>query len=334
VSALDGSSNHDGLATDATSGSAIAVLGGTGLIGSSIARAFLDGGHKVIVLARHDVDGHRAPLLAGATLVLGDAREPSTLERVLDGVGHVVSALGAPHPAASASDPLAQFDAELPVLLDLLERVAARGGIGFTYLSSGGAIYGDVDELPVNEEAECHPVSPYGVTKLAAERYVLMAARRREVPVRILRVANAIGASQTHRTGQGVIAALLHGAQTGTAVRLFGDGSSIRDYVDVADVATAAVALSALDRPALVVNVGSGVGHRLDAVVHLVEEVTGAAIKVEQAPTRPTDVRSITLDVSRLCGLMEWHPRTLRKSVEDTWAQWCAWRDDARLVTS
>ncbi|HUD69014.1 MAG TPA: NAD-dependent epimerase/dehydratase family protein [Acidimicrobiales bacterium] len=337
MSGLGGSSNDDDLATNAISGAAaahtVAVLGGTGLIGSSIARAFLDGGHEVVVLARHDVDVRRAPLLEGATLVLGDAREPSTLERVLEGVGHVVSALAAPHPAESAKDPLAQFEAELPVLLDLLERVAARRGIGFTFLSSGGAIYGDVEELPVNEEAECHPVSPYGVTKLAAERYVLMAATRREVPVRILRVANAIGASQTHKTGQGVIAALLHGAQTGTAVRLFGDGSSVRDYVDVADIATAAVTLSSLDQPALVVNVGSGVGYRLDAVVQLVEDVTGEVIKIEQAPLRPTDVRAITLDVSRLRGLMEWHPRALRKSVEDSWAQWCAWRDDARSVT-
>jgi len=332
-----GGSSNDGSATTptigASTGRAVAVLGGTGLIGSSITRAFLDSGHEVVALARHDVDGHRAPLLDGAKLVFGDAKDESALEQVLDGVDHVVDALGAPHPAESAKDPLAQFDAELPVLLDLLELVAARPGVGFTYLSSGGAIYGDVDELPVNEEAECHPVSPYGVTKLAAERYVLMAAKRRGVPVRVLRVSNAVGATQSPRTGQGLIAALLHGAQTGSAVRLFGDGSSVRDYIDVADVAAASVALSVLGLPALVVNVGSGIGHRLDAVVQLVEDVTGEAIKIEPAPSRPTDVRAITLDVSRLSGLMEWLPRPLRHSVEDAWAQWCAWGDDGRSGT-
>jgi UDP-glucose 4-epimerase len=312
---------------------AVAVLGGTGLIGSSVARAFIDQGHDVVVLARHDVHVHRASLLAGATMVHGDARDPALLGQVIDGVGHVVDALGAPHPAESAKDPLAQFDAELPVLLDLLERLAERRGVGFTYLSSGGAIYGDVDSLPVNEEAECHPVSPYGITKLSAERYVLMAARQREVPVRVLRVANAIGATQSPRTGQGVVAALLQAALTGTPVQLFGDGSSVRDYVDVADIAQACVALSSLDHAELVVNVGSGVGHRLDAVVQLVEGVTGESIKVERAPSRPTDVRAITLDVSRLGGLMAWHPRTLRQSVEDAWARWCDWRDDTGAVT-
>jgi UDP-glucose 4-epimerase len=308
----------------------VAVLGGTGLIGSSIVRAFLDGGHEVVALARHDVDRHRASLLDGATLVFGDANDRSTLAKLLDGVDHVVDALGAPHPAESARNPLAQFDAELPVLLELLELVAGSRGTGFTYLSSGGAIYGDVDELPVSEDAECHPVSPYGVTKLAAERYVLMAARQHEVRVQVLRVANAIGATQLPRTGQGVIAALLHGAETDCAVRLFGDGSSVRDYVDVADVAAACVAVSAVDLPELVVNVGSGIGHRLDEVVALVEDVTGASIRVDQAPARPTDVRAITLDVDRLRGLMAWHPISLRHSVERAWAQWRAWHLEER----
>src|ERR1019366_827832 len=165
----------------------------------------------------------------------------------------------------------------------------------------------------------------YGVTKLAAERYVLMAARQREVPVRVLRVANAIGATQMSRTGQGVIAALLHGAQSGSSVQLFGDGSSVRDYVDVADVAKACVALSSLESAELVVNVGTGVGHRLDAVVQLVEDVTGETIKVDRAPSRTTDVREITLDVARLKGLVDWRPMTLRQSVQGAWVQWCAW---------
>jgi UDP-glucose 4-epimerase len=332
VSDRGGSSNDDASKTP-PSGSAprtVAVLGGTGLIGSSICRAFLDSGRTVVAFARHDVDPHRAPLLDGATIVLGDANDAPTLKGVLDGVDHVVDALGAPHPALSARKPLAQFDAELPVLLSLLELVAARRGIGFTYLSSGGAIYGDVDDLPVNEDAECRPVSPYGVTKLTAERYVLMAARRSGVQVQVLRVANAIGPTQLAGTGQGVIAALLHGAETGCAVRLFGDGSSVRDYVDVADVAAASVALSVLNPPGLVVNVGSGVGYRLDAVVALVEDVTGASIRIDRAPARPTDVRAITLDVDRLRGLMSWHPTPLRRSVEAAWAQWRAWREEER----
>jgi len=328
VSAPDESSSADLAAPRGAHGASklpVAILGGTGLIGSSIARAFLEVGHEVVVFARRDVDDHRAPLLAGATVVLGDARDSAALGRVIDGVGHVVNALGAPHPAASAADPLAQFDAELPVLLDLLERLAARRGVGLTYLSSGGAIYGDVDDQPVNEEARCHPVSPYGITKLAAERYVLMAARQREVPVRVLRVANAIGATQMPRTGQGVIAALLDGAQSGSSVQLFGDGSSVRDYVDVADVAKACVALSSLESAELVVNVGTGVGHRLDAVVQLVEDVTGETVKVDRVPSRTTDVREITLDVARLKELVDWTPMTLRQSVESAWLQWCAW---------
>ena len=181
----------------------VAVLGGTGLLGATIARRFLDEGCGVVVLSRHRPDERTAPLVDGARHVLGDAGDPRALAEVLDRADHVVHALGAPHPAASAAAPLAQFAAEVPVLLGLLEALRQRPDVGLTYLSSGGAIYGDAPILPVREDVECHPRSPYGVTKLAAERYVLMAAHVDGLDARVLRVANAYGARQRAGVGTG-----------------------------------------------------------------------------------------------------------------------------------
>lgn len=303
----------------------VAVLGGTGLIGSAVAHAFLDDGRAVTVLARRAPDQRHAPLLEGASVVLGDASDPASLRKALDGVDHVVAALGTPHPADSARAPLAQFEAEIPVLLGVLDEVRARSGVGLTYLSSGGAIYGDVDTLPVSEETECHPVSPYGVTKLAAERYVLMASRTDGVDVRILRVANAYGALQRPRTGQGIVAALLHAAATGAPVRVFGDGSAVRDYVEVRDVAGAVVALEALDEVPQVINVGAGTGHRLTDVLEIVEAVTGRSITVHHDAPRPSDVRAVVLDVTRLSSLVPWRPMPLEHGVADAWGAWVRW---------
>lgn len=308
----------------------VAVLGGTGLIGAAVARAFLDAGASVTVLARNEPDPRRAGALDGATVVTGDAISPTVLHDALDGASHVVDALGAPHPAASARAPVAQFDAELPGVLGILDELRQRPGVGLTYLSSGGAIYGNAETLPVAEDTECHPISPYGVTKLAAERYVLLSSRRDGVPVRILRVANAYGPLQRPRTGQGLIAALLHAAETQTPVDLFGDGSTLRDYVHVADVAAATVQLAANDGIELVVNVGSGVGHTVDEVLELAERVTGTTIEVRRLDARPTDVRGVVLDVKRLSSLMTWEPQSLEFGMADAWRQWTAWRHAGR----
>jgi UDP-glucose 4-epimerase len=312
----------------------VAVLGGTGLIGAAVVREFLDARWEVTVLARHEPDAHRADALKGAEVVIGDALSPTVLHDTLDGVHHVVDALGAPHPAASARAPVAQFDAEVPSVLAVLDELRQRPGVGLTYFSSGGAIYGNAEVLPVPEGAECNPISPYGVTKLAAERYVLMASERDGVPVRVLRVANAYGSLQRPRTGQGLIATLLHGAATGTPVQVFGDGSTVRDYVDARDVALATVQLATNDTRELVVNVGSGCGHTVDDVLAIAEKVTHASIEVHRLEARATDVRAVVLDVRQLSTLLDWQPRSLEGGVADVWAQWTDWDRAEHVATS
>lgn len=299
---------------------AVAVLGGTGLLGATIARRLLDEGCDVVVLSRHHPDERTEPLVDGARHVLGDAGDPRALADALDGATHVVHALGAPHPAASAAAPLAQFAAEVPVLLGLLEALRQRPGVGLTYLSSGGAIYGDAPILPVREDVECHPRSPYGVTKLAAERYVLMAAHVDGLDARVLRVANAYGARQRAGGGQGLVATMLRAAATGGPVHVFGNGGAVRDYVDVRDVAAAVAALRGAEGPPIV-NVGAGVGHRIVDVLALVEEVTGTTLEIRHEPRRATDVDAVVLDVERLRGLMTWRPRSLLDGIGEAWAE-------------
>jgi len=299
----------------------VAILGGTGLLGAAIARRCREEGLDVTALARHRPDARTTQLLDGARLVLGDATTPSSLRAALDGATHVVVTLAAPHPAASAAAPRAQLDAELPVLTNLLAELRHRPGVALTYLSSGGAIYGDAPSLPVSETTECHPRSPYGVAKLAAERCILAAAHEDGLRARILRVGNAYGPRQRPRTGQGIVAAMLLAARTGAPVTVFGDGDAVRDYVDVRDVAAALVALQAPGAGAEVVNVGTGVGHRILDVRSIVEEVTGSGIELRFEPRRDTDVTAVVLDVARLAALVPWRPRSLLDGVADAWRE-------------
>jgi UDP-glucose 4-epimerase len=283
-----------------------------------VARRFLDDGWDVTVLARRAPDAAGAALLDGAAVVLGDA-DGAALRESLDGAAHVVHALGVPHPAASAAAPRRQYEVEVGRLLRVLDELRRRPGTSLTYVSSGGAIYGDAEVLPVGEDAPCRPRSPYGATKLMAERQVGHAVVQDGLRARIVRVANAFGARQRHDTGQGIVATLLHAARTGAPVTVFGDGTAVRDYVDARDVADAVAALTRREGGPCVVNVGSGTGHRVLDVREVVERVTGATLTVHHVEPRPTDVTAVVLDVARLGGLVDWRPRPLVDGVRDAW---------------
>lgn len=293
-------------------------MGGTGFIGSEVVRAFRGAGMRVRALARrHPVED--APALdAGVELVLGLAEDEAILERILEGVDWVVHALGCPPPSASADD----FDVTaLSVLgLDmLLEALRARPGIGLTFVSSGGAVYGDVEDLPAHEDTRCRPISAYGLSKLMAEDSIAAYSARYGIAARILRVSNAYGPGQDATNGQGVIDAFLRSAITGDPVPVFDQGRAVRDYVHVGDVAQTIVALRPGRDGPQVVNVGAGVGHSVAQVLALVEEITETRLSVSWMPRRPSDVSSIVVDVSRLEELMDWRPRDLATGIAQTW---------------
>lgn len=296
-------------------GPRVLVLGGTGLLGAEVARTLLAEGTPVTVVARQAPTGVRADWLAPAEVVLGPADDPSVLAKALEGVGHVVHALGALPPARTDRHPLEHQAVVVPTLLGVLDALVERPGVGITYLSSGGAVYGSGCRLPVTEDSPCHPVSAYGVTKLTAEHFVGMYATVHGIPARVLRVANAYGPLQAAGTGQGVVAAFVEAALAGEPVRVFGDGSVVRDYVEVSDVARAVSRLLARGDGPLVVNVGTGVGHSVRQVVGVVEDATGRRLEVEWAPTRRTDVDAIYLDTTRLASLIEWAPTPLAEGV-------------------
>ncbi len=296
----------------------VLVLGGTGFMGSEIARAFVAMGSSVTVVGRHDPGG-RCAGLAGAELVLGDAGDPLVLSPLVDRVDHVVHAVGSMLPKESNASPAEDTATTLPAILSLLELLRFRPGVGLTYLSSGGTVYGNPTQVPVSERASCDPTTSYGVVKLAAEKYIGMYAMLYDMRTRILRIGNTYGPFQPAGRSQGIVGAFLAAARDGTPVRVFGDGSMVRDYVHVSDVAYAVVELARRPEGPRVVNLGSGVGHTVLDVVDIVSRVTGVGLAVEHFPDRGFDVRAIVLDVGVLSGLVAWDPIPFEEGIERTW---------------
>jgi UDP-glucose 4-epimerase len=296
----------------------VLVLGGTGFIGSEVVRGCRGAGFEVRAVAR------RAPnewaCERAVELVLGEAEDPLLLDRALDGIDWVVHAVGCPPPAASTDHFESTADSVLG-LDTLLEALRVRPGVGLTFVSSGGAVYGDALRLPVDEDMRCRPISAYGLGKLMAEDAIAAYSARYDIPVRILRVANAYGPGQDASSGQGVIGAMLRAAVDGGSVPLFDGGRAVRDFVHVTDVTKAVVALRPGRSEPQVVNVGSGVGHSIAQILSIVEAVTGSDLHIRWLPRRPSDVHAIVLDLTRLRKLMAWHPRVLEDGITQTWQE-------------
>jgi UDP-glucose 4-epimerase len=238
--------------------SSICVTGGAGFIGSHVAEALVSRGHRVIIL--DDLSsGRRANVPAGAELVVLDVRSREAAELLVDrGVEILVHHAAQMDVRRSVEDP--RFDADVNILglLNLLE-AARRGRVRQTVLAStGGAIYGEQDSFPAGEDHQVRPLSPYGVAKLASERYLYFYHCQYGLDATCLRYANVYGPRQNPHGEAGVVAIFLHKLLAGQQPLINGDGLQTRDYVFVGDVVSANVA--ALGRPGFnIYNVGTGI---------------------------------------------------------------------------
>jgi UDP-glucose 4-epimerase len=273
----------------------------------------------VVVVARTPPAGERAVALDGCELVLGDVEAGSALELALEGVDHVVHAVGHSLPAESNADPISDATTSLVSILRTLEALKRRPEVRLLYLSSGGAIYGNVAEMPISESAECLPISSYGVMKLAAEKYLAMYQALYGIASISLRISNAYGPGQPVRASQGFVAACLDAVRSGHALHLYGGGENVRDYIFIDDIVGAVVGLSARPEVPTTVNIGSCSGYSLLDVLGLVEKVTGTQLEIEHAPGRSVDVSSIVLSTQRLQSLVPWGPIGLEEGLRRTW---------------
>jgi UDP-glucose 4-epimerase len=238
--------------------STICVTGGAGFIGSHVADALVARGHRVIIV--DDLSsGRRRNVPDGAELAVLDVRSREAAELLVDrGVEILVHHAAQMDVRRSVEDP--RFDADVNILglLNLLE-AARRGGVRqVVFASTGGAIYGEQDAFPAGEDHPVRPLSPYGVAKLASERYLYFYHCQYGLEATCLRYANVYGPRQNPHGEAGVVAIFLHRLLAGQQPVINGDGLQTRDYVFVGDVVKAN--LAALGRHGFnIYNVGTGI---------------------------------------------------------------------------
>lgn len=295
----------------------VLVIGGNGFIGSCLVERLRALGHRVRVLdpsrPRADVDWQ------GVDYVTGNLLDRNVLSPIIDNVDVVFHLASSTVPGTSNMDPVADVQTNLVGALNLCSAMIAAGKRRLVYFSSGGTVYGDPQQLPVPESHPLHPISSYGVVKVAIENYLLMHEQIGNLDPLILRPSNPYGPRQSLAGIQGVIAAFLGKALQGEGVRIWGDGEVVRDYLYIDDLIEFAATAGTGDKTG-VVNVGSGQGHSLNQVASLVRETTGAALPVEYAPKRAFDVAEIVLDISRARIEFGWQPSIdLLTGIRATW---------------
>jgi UDP-glucose 4-epimerase len=220
-------------------------------------------------------------------------------------------------PGSSARHPSLEAGNLLPTLT-LLEVLQDFPDIHLIYFSSGGTLYGNPAALPVAEDAPFAPLSFHGAGKAAQEMY-LQAFRAQGQAVTILRPANAYGPGQPLKPGFGLVRTVLEHIRRNTVLEVWGDGTAVRDYVFVDDVAAACVRLIAQPGDNGSYNVGSGMGHSINELILCAGEVCGRELQVVYRPARRSDVAKVVLDISRLRAA-GWQPQVdLTEGFRRTW---------------
>jgi UDP-glucose 4-epimerase len=287
----------------------ILVTGGAGFIGSNIADAYRAEGHEVAVLDSLQT-GSLDNVSADTKLYECDISDAAAVEHCFaDFQPEVVS-----HHAAqldvrkSMADPV--YDAQINIAgsLNVLLAAVKNGVQRFIFASSGGAVYGEPEFMPVDETHPIAPASPYGVTKYAFEHYLrIWGDLHNFVPV-VLRYANVYGPRQTPHAEGGVVAIFTQRLLRGETCTIFGDGTMTRDYVFVGDIVDANLRALACGQ-GVTVNIGTGVQTTTREVFDTIRDAIGdSSAEPEFKPERPGEVRFICLENTRAKELLGWTP--------------------------
>lgn len=309
------------------------VTGGAGYIGLHVVRALQADGEDVVVL--DDLSSGRAELLS-APLVRGDVGDAAVLDAVMSehdvhGVVHLAAKKSV---SESVADPLRYYRENVAGLVVLLEAMA-RHGVGVLVFSSSAAVYGAPDVDLVTEQTPTVPMSPYGETKLVGEWLVRAAARAGGLRYASLRYFNVAGAGAPELADVGVgnlVPMVFQRLSRGERPTLFGDdyptpdGTCVRDFIHVADLATAHVAALrhlAAGGEDLLLNVGRGQGESVRRVLDVVGAVTGLPTDPEVLPRRPGDPPRVVAANDAIRTVLGWEPEhDLESMVASAWAGW------------
>lgn len=286
------------------------VIGADGFMGRHLTAQLVKEGKAELTLVCHrPTDGYLQKTFPSVRVVKANLTDLDQMVDISRSAETVFQLAWSTTPHSSNVDPVADCCDNVLGHLRFIDALTPHFKGRLVFVSSGGAVYGIPQVLPIPESHPIHPLSSYGISKSVVERYLELYGRLHGLDYTIMRVANPYGPGQTVKNAQGVIPAILLCVKTGQAFTMWGDGSVIRDYVHVRDVA-AALSLAGNHKNAArqTFNIGSGKGESLCELIELVERISKRKILIHRMPARKEDVPVSQLDVTKAMAYLDWSP--------------------------
>jgi UDP-glucose 4-epimerase len=296
------------------------VLGGGGFLGVNLCRRLAAAGGRVRAFGRRCL---YPQALAGVDWYPGDFSDAAALAAAIESYEVVFHLVHATTPHSANLDMAADLQQNVVSSIALLDISRNLGVKRIVFVSSGGVLYGQAEQIPTPEDAPTEPITAYGISKLAIEKYLALYRHLHGLDFRVLRVSNPFGPFQVTTKNQGIVAALIAHALADEPAEIWGDGSVVRDYIFVDDVVDALAAAAADRGDARVFNIGSGHGRSLREVIAALEAKLGRRIEINWKPGRAIDVPTSILSIDRAKTVLGWTPKTpFDRGLEQTIAWW------------
>ena len=287
----------------------ILVIGGAGYIGSHLVPMLIASGRQVTVLGR--TISSNINLIDGVKYISGDFGNLELIQQLLEVHQEVIHLAFASVPNTSFENPLEDLFENLPPTLQLFS-VAAAKSVKLIFVSSGGTIYGEAEELPISELHTKKPISPYGVTKLTLEMYAYFYGATHNLKYIIIRPSNVYGIGQRPFLGQGFISTAIASAIKGIPVNIYGEYGTIRDYLYISDLVSGILSVLNYGHLNEVYNIDSGSGLSNYEVLNNISSILGKGvneIQIKHLKSRPFDVKVNVLNTNKLTEHTGWSPK-------------------------
>ncbi len=284
------------------------VTGGAGFIGSNLVALLIKNNHQVRVLDSlitgyiENLHGLNIDFIKGDirnyNLVLNSCKDVDIIFHLAASVGNV----------KSLNNPNEDCEVNTQGTINILE-AARKSGVKKIVYSSSAAIFGELIEMPINENHPQNPDSPYGVSKLAAEKYIFCFGKLYNLKVTALRYFNVYGKNQRYDAYGNVIPIFANRLRNAEPLIIYGDGNQTRDFVNVKDVAMANYLAALSTNSGSVYNIGSGTQLTINDLAKIAQEASGIkAVSIEHQPPRPSEVRHCRADISKASKELGYKP--------------------------
>lgn len=296
----------------------VLVLGAGGFIGQHLVRALADDGRKVFAVSRRHIDFSNK----NVEQIVEELDQPSQYLSLLRKCSAVVHLASGSTPGSSAGNAMAELQNNLQPTFALLQALQGHPNIPLLYLSSGGSLYADTQDELATEATPVDPRSYHGAGKLAAEHFISARCKQFGGAATILRPSNIYGPGQVERTGFGIIPATFGKITRGEYLTVWGDGSTVRDYLYIDDFIALCMRVLSTPMPpgTHIVNASSATGTSLNDLFSAVENVSGQALKRHYEASRQVDALQVVVDNALAKKYYDWAPVTpLQEGLRRTW---------------